>query len=180
VPIGGRDLLAGLKVLPEVDVTIPDGPFAGGTTMHASYMLLRLDTWYGQLSERERVARTYAPQVTPEEVSLLSQSVTRYGVIGHAQTSARARRAGTPVILRRDFDTADGGLAPAASATEVSSSTRPSLRQTAVEIRADAGTFPPAERTSTTWNVQLSPRRSPPRALAARTRHDRPERAIRR
>jgi hypothetical protein len=103
-------------------VTIPDGPFAGGTTMHASYMRLRLDTWYGQLSQRERVARMYAPQVTPEQVSafttdaesdpnLLGQAITRYGVIGHAQTSACARRGGKPIILRRDFDTTNGGLA---------------------------------------------------------------------
>ena len=106
----------------EDDVTIPDGPFAGGTTMHVSYMRLRLGTWYGQLSQPERVARMYAPQVTPRQVSefttdaesdpdLLSQAITRYGVIGHAQTCARARRNGNPIILRRDFDTADGGLA---------------------------------------------------------------------
>ena len=106
----------------EDDVTIPDGPFAGGTTMHASYMRLRLGTWYGQLSQPERVARMYAPQVTPQQVTefstdaesdpdLLGQAITRYGVIGHAQTSARARRNGNPVILRRDFDTTDGGLA---------------------------------------------------------------------
>ncbi len=103
-------------------VTIPGGPFAGGTTMHVSYMRLRLDTWYGQMSETERVARMYAPQVTPEQVSkfttdaesdpnLLGQAITRYGVIGHAQTSATARRGGKPLILRRDFDTTDGGLA---------------------------------------------------------------------
>ena len=103
-------------------VTVPDGPFAGGTTMHVSYLRLRLGTWYGQLSETERVARMYAPQVTPEQVSkfttdaesgpnLLGQAITRYGVIGHAQTSATARRSGKPLILRRDFDTADGGLA---------------------------------------------------------------------
>jgi len=106
----------------EDDVTIADGPFAGGTTMHVSYMRLRLGTWYGQLSQRERVARMYAPQVTPEQAAgftadaesdpdLLGQAITRYGVIGHAQTSARARRGGRPVILRRDFDTTDGGLA---------------------------------------------------------------------
>jgi hypothetical protein len=106
----------------EDEVTIPDGPFAGGTTMHVSYLRLRLGTWYGQLSQRERVARMYAPQVTPEQVSqfttdaesdpgLLGQAITRYGVIGHAQTSARARRHGSPVILRRDFNTVDGGLA---------------------------------------------------------------------
>ncbi len=64
----------------------------------------------------------YAPQVTPEQAArftadaesdpnLLGQAITRYGVIGHAQTSARARRDGSPIILRRDFDTTDGGLA---------------------------------------------------------------------
>ena len=106
----------------EDDVTIPGGPFAGGTTMHVSYLRLRLATWYGQLSQRERVARMYAPQVTPEQASgfttdaesdpdQLGQAITRYGVIGHAQASARARRGGKPVILRRDFDTTDGGLA---------------------------------------------------------------------
>ena len=103
-------------------VTVADGLFAGGTTMHVSYMRLRLDTWYAELSQRERVARMYAPQVTPEQASefttdaesdpnLLGQAITRYGTIGHAQTSARARRGGKPVILRRDFDTTDGGLA---------------------------------------------------------------------
>ncbi len=50
-------------------VTIAEGPFAGGTTMQVSYMRLRLDSWYGQLDERERVALMYAPQVTPEQVS---------------------------------------------------------------------------------------------------------------
>ncbi|HXT90250.1 MAG TPA: hypothetical protein VN714_13435, partial [Trebonia sp.] len=53
----------------EDDVTITDGPFTGGTTMHVSYLRLRLGTWYGQLSQRERVARMYAPQVTPEQAS---------------------------------------------------------------------------------------------------------------
>jgi dye decolorizing peroxidase len=107
----------------EDDVTISGGPFAGGTTMHASYMRLSLDDWYGQLSQPERVARMYAPQVTPEQVtkdfttdaksdpSLLGQAISRYGVIGHSQTSARARRSGRPIILRRDFNTTDGGTA---------------------------------------------------------------------
>jgi dye decolorizing peroxidase len=106
----------------EDDVTIPDGPFAGGTTMHASYLRLRLDTWYAQLSQQERVARMYAPQVTLEQVNhfttdaesdpgLLGQAISRYGVIGHAQTSAAARRKGRPIIIRRDFDSTDGGEA---------------------------------------------------------------------
>jgi hypothetical protein len=106
----------------EDDVTIAAGPFTGGTTMHVSYMRLRLDSWYQNLSERDRVARMYAPQVTPAEVkrfttdaesdpNLLGQAITRYGVIGHAQTSARARRNGKPLIIRRDFNTVDGGQA---------------------------------------------------------------------
>jgi hypothetical protein len=106
----------------EDDVTIADGPFAGGSTMHASYLRLALDTWYGQFSQQERVARMYAPQVTQDQVShftsdaesdpqLLGQSISRYGVIGHAQTSATVRRNGRPLILRRDFDTTDGGQA---------------------------------------------------------------------
>ncbi len=106
----------------EDDVTIQNGPFAGGTTMQVSYMRLSLDTWYQNLTERERVARMYAPQVTPDQVAhfttdassdpdLLNQAINRYGVIGHAQTSARARRNNKPLILRRDFNTIDGGQA---------------------------------------------------------------------
>jgi hypothetical protein len=103
-------------------VTVPGGPFAGGTTMQVSYMRLRLDSWYGQLSDKERIARMYAPQVTPKQVSqfttdaesdpnLLGQAINHYGVIGHSQTSARARRHGKPLIIRRDFNTVDGGQA---------------------------------------------------------------------
>jgi hypothetical protein len=103
-------------------VTIPSGAFAEGTTMHVSYMRLRLDSWYGDLSNGERVARMYAPQVSPQQAAnfttdaesdpnLFGQAVSRYGVVGHAQTSARARRHGKPLILRRDFDTVDGGQA---------------------------------------------------------------------
>ena len=106
----------------ETAITVPDGPFAGGTTMHVSYMRLRLDSWYSDLGDRERVARMYAPQVTPAQVARLTtdaesdpqrldQAINRYGVIGHAQTSARARRHGKPLILRRDFNTVDGGQA---------------------------------------------------------------------
>jgi hypothetical protein len=106
----------------EDSVTIPVGQFVHGTTMQVSYMRLRLDGWYNDLSQRERVARMYAPQVTPEQVNhfttdaksdpnLLPEAISRYGVIGHAQTSARARRNGRPLIIRRDFNTTDGGRA---------------------------------------------------------------------
>jgi hypothetical protein len=103
-------------------VTIADGAFAGGTTMQNSYMRLRLGSWYANLSETERVARMYAPQVTPAQVKAfttdaesdpkeLDQAINHYGVIGHAQASAKARRNGKPRIIRRDFDTVDGGQA---------------------------------------------------------------------
>jgi len=103
-------------------VTVADGPFAGGTTLQVSYMRLRLDSWYQDLSDRERIARMYAPQVTPRDVAhfttdaesypnRLNQAINRYGVIGHAQTSAVARKHGKPLILRRDFNTVDGGQA---------------------------------------------------------------------
>ena len=103
-------------------VTISGGSFDQGTTMAVSYMQLTLDSWYQQLSYRQRVALMYSPQTTPSDVARfttdaesnpgqLSQAIRRYGVIGHAQASARARVNGKPVILRRDFDTVDGGLA---------------------------------------------------------------------
>ncbi len=103
-------------------VTITGGQFDQGTTMAVSYMQLTLDSWYTDLSYKQRVALMYSPQTTPEQVAhfttdaasnpgLLSQAIHKYGVIGHAQASARARVNGKPVILRRDFDTVDGGLA---------------------------------------------------------------------
>jgi hypothetical protein len=106
----------------EDDVAIANGPFDNGTTMQMSYMRLRLDSWYQILDEKERVARMYAPEVTPAQVARFTddapsapdkyaQAASRYGVVGHSQTSARARRKGKPLIIRRDFNTVDGGLA---------------------------------------------------------------------
>jgi dye decolorizing peroxidase len=106
----------------EDDVTIKDGQFAQGTTMQVSYMRLRLESWYGQMNQSERVARMYAPQVSPQEAARfttdaesdpakLGEAISRYGVIGHSQASARARRNGKPLIQRRDFNTVDGGEA---------------------------------------------------------------------
>jgi hypothetical protein len=103
-------------------VSLPSGPFAQGTTMHVSYMRLRLDSWYRDMGEEGRVARMYAPQVSPAQAAAFTtdaesdpgrfhQAVSHYGVVGHAQASARARRNGKPLILRRDFNTTDGGQA---------------------------------------------------------------------
>jgi hypothetical protein len=103
-------------------VTIADGPFVEGTTMQVSYMRLRLDSWYAGLSHRERVARMYSPQTTPAEVArfttdapsnpgMIGEAIVRHGVVGHSQASACARRHGRPLIIRRDFNTIDGGQA---------------------------------------------------------------------
>jgi hypothetical protein len=106
----------------EDDVTIPSGPFAQGTTMQVSYMLLNLDDWYGDMSDSQRVALMYSPQTTVEAVTKLTtdaasepgritEAITKFGVVGHAQASATARQHNRPVIIRRDFDTVDGGHA---------------------------------------------------------------------
>jgi hypothetical protein len=106
----------------EDDVTIPTGEFAQGTTMQVSYMRLQLEDWYGRLSAQDRVALMYSPQTTVGAAkkfttdasgnpNAITQAITRYGVIGHAQASAQARRNNRPVIIRRDFDTVDGGYA---------------------------------------------------------------------
>jgi hypothetical protein len=106
----------------EDDVTIPAGPFAGGTTMQVSHMRLHLADWYDRISAAERVALMYSPQTSvaaarrfttdasgnPNEII---EAITHHGVVGHAQASAQARRHGRPVIIRRDFDTVDGGAA---------------------------------------------------------------------
>jgi hypothetical protein len=104
----------------EEDVTIPAGPFAEGTTMQVSYMHLNLDEWYDGLSEARRVALMYSPQTTVAAVATITtdaaaepgritEAITRYGMIGHAQASATARQHDRPVIIRRDFNTVDGG-----------------------------------------------------------------------
>jgi len=106
----------------EDSVTIAEGRFAQGTTMQVSYMRLRLDGWYQGLSYGERVARMYSPETTPEQVAqfttdaesepnLINEAIQRDGVIGHSQSSALARRNGKPLIIRRDFNTVDGGHA---------------------------------------------------------------------
>lgn len=106
----------------EDTVTIPDGVFADGTTMQVSHMLLALERWYEGLSAADRVALMYSPQTTVAaarrfttdasgDPSRITQAITRYGVVGHAQAAAQARRHGSPLIIRRDFDTVDGGHA---------------------------------------------------------------------
>ncbi|MBB4663472.1 DUF7405 family protein [Conexibacter arvalis] len=103
----------------EEDVTIAAGPLAGGTTLHLSAIALELRSWY-ELSERDRVARMYAPQVTPAQATRftddapapresVARTATRHGRVGHVQALATVRRDGRPLILRRDVNTLDDG-----------------------------------------------------------------------
>ncbi len=108
----------------EERVTIKRGAFAQGTTMQVSYMRETLDGWYSKLSEAERIARMYSPQTTAGDVARITTdapsnhnaagidtAIKRYGVIGHAQAAATARQNNEPIIIRRDFNTVDGGRA---------------------------------------------------------------------
>ncbi|WP_049972342.1 DUF7405 family protein [Haladaptatus cibarius] len=114
----------------EDSVTIQDGPFAGGTTQHVSNISLHLDQWYEQDSRDQRVAKMFCP-VHAEEgrvegagdnlgdssgmgddcIGQVEEHARKRGMVGHSQKSASARKDDSPLILRRDFDSTDGGKA---------------------------------------------------------------------
>ncbi|MFC4552600.1 MULTISPECIES: DUF7405 family protein [Halorussus] len=112
-------------------VTIRDGPFAGGTTQHVSRIRLQLEQWYEQDSRSQRVGKMFCPAHAEQDlvegagdnlgdsakmeeegcIEKAEEHARTRGVVGHSQKSARARKDGSPVILRRDFDSTDGGEA---------------------------------------------------------------------
>ncbi|WP_277540423.1 DUF7405 family protein [Haloarcula laminariae] len=114
----------------EDSVTIESGPFAGGSTQHLSHIRLQLQQWYEQDSRDQRVSKMFCPAHADEgkvdgvgenlgtdsgvgecAEDVVENSRTE-GVAGHAQKAARARDdSDTPVILRRDFDSTNGGQA---------------------------------------------------------------------
>jgi len=115
---------------PEDRVTIQDGPYAGGTTMHVESLTLQLRTWFEQDSHFQRVSKIYSPEHAEEELAgeigeklgtstgiageiadRTEQDARQRGMVGHAQKAARARDAdGTPPLLRRDFNTVDSDV----------------------------------------------------------------------
>ncbi len=113
----------------EDSVTIPEGPFAGGTTQHLSAIELSLEQWYEQDSRFHREATMFCPahagtdqvEGTGETLGASNQvggcaedvadDARETGKVGHAQKLARVREDGRPRILRRDFDSTDGGRA---------------------------------------------------------------------
>ncbi|MFB6204915.1 MAG: Tat pathway signal protein [Haloglomus sp.] len=113
----------------EERVTIEHGPFTKGTTEHVSKLRLRLEDWYGEQDHDDRVAEMFCPVHAAEdripeggtgeslgddsgmgeECVDVEESAREYARIGHSQKmAADAREDGSPLILRRDFDsTAD-------------------------------------------------------------------------
>jgi hypothetical protein len=103
----------------ERDITIADGPLAGGTTMHVSRIAVDLERWYAHDVER-RAALMYSPATSardtealaddaPSHADRLPDHAARHGLVGHAQAAGRARLNGRPRINRRDFATLDEG-----------------------------------------------------------------------
>ncbi|PSP90289.1 Tat pathway signal protein [Halobacteriales archaeon QS_4_69_34] len=110
-------------------VTIQTGPFAGGTTQHVSKIRLRLDDWYGEQDHDDRVGEMFCPfhageglvEGTGESLgdsnrienchADLDATAREYGRVGHAQKASEAREDGSPIILRRDFDSTDDDAA---------------------------------------------------------------------
>jgi hypothetical protein len=109
-------------------VTIQSGPFAGGTTQHASHIDLNLRQWYEQDGREEREAKMFCPvhaeedriEGTGENMGSTPQladspnpeeTAREDGIVGHGQKVSQVREDGRPIILRRDFDSTDGGRA---------------------------------------------------------------------
>ncbi|MCG1002592.1 MULTISPECIES: hypothetical protein [Halobacterium] len=109
-------------------VTIQSGPFAGGTTQHVSHIDLNLTQWYEQDDRESRVAQMFCPAHADsgavegtgenlgddpglDDCGDPVETGSERGVVGHGQKLAGVREDGRPVILRRDFDSTDGGRA---------------------------------------------------------------------
>jgi hypothetical protein len=101
-------------------VTIDGGRFDGGTTMHLSRLRQSLETWFA-LSRDERVARMFSGEFSPDDVEGfvddvpfeggVPEAAAEHDVVGHFEKVARVREDDEPLMLRRDFNTVDGGHA---------------------------------------------------------------------
>ncbi|WP_336036837.1 twin-arginine translocation signal domain-containing protein [Halobacterium yunchengense] len=109
-------------------VTIRSGPFADGTTQHVSHMNLNLQQWYEQDDRDSRVAQMFCPAHADsgavegtgenlgddpgvDDCGDPVETADEHGVVGHAQKLAATREDDEPLLLRRDFDSTDGGSA---------------------------------------------------------------------
>lgn len=132
----GSSVIANLEALPGITDQWPDGYFLGGTTMHLSHIFEDLVGWYGA-PYRGRAGAAFSPAAGgsarpgtqtvaegPANVDTeraVAQDVAQRGFTGHSaslQPESRlasatvdnygsSHAAGTPVPIRRDFNTLD-------------------------------------------------------------------------
>ncbi|SDZ75825.1 hypothetical protein SAMN04488065_0079 [Haloplanus vescus] len=108
-------------------VTLESGPFAGGTTKVIANLRQRLDDWYDEQTQEERVMEMFSPGHAAEGlvegvgdnlgddsqidrfVDDIADHAAEYGRVGHAQKAARANRDddGDVRLLRRHFESTD-------------------------------------------------------------------------
>jgi hypothetical protein len=108
-------------------VTLPDGPFAGGTTKVVANLRQRLEDWYVEQGYDERVMELFSPGHVADDllegvgnnlgadsqvdqyVSDITEHAETFGRVGHAQKAARANRDddGEVRLLRRHFESTD-------------------------------------------------------------------------
>ncbi|MDQ8046464.1 MAG: hypothetical protein REI11_17805, partial [Patulibacter sp.] len=104
----------------EPGVTIDHGRWMGGTMMHVSRISLTLPSWYRTLTDEQRTLRMHGPGVTVKEAFEPGDGLTpptpdvaatarKYGVVGHTQAAAVARKRDKPLIIRRDFNGVEHG-----------------------------------------------------------------------
>jgi hypothetical protein len=84
-----------------------------------------LRSWYDKLSEQDRISLMYSPQTDAAKVKKITEdkadttadtkhivdAIKTYGMVGHSQATAQARKHGRPLIIRRDFNTTDDDYA---------------------------------------------------------------------
>jgi hypothetical protein len=100
---------------------ILDDRFAGGTTMALTHFTQSLSKWFRGLGDADRTTRMFSPEFSPKDVTDFDDSVPfsdrvrehaiEHDVVGHHEKVAQARKNGKPLLLRRDFNTTDGGQA---------------------------------------------------------------------
>ncbi len=109
-------------------VTIPAGPFAGGTTKHVARIRQQLDKWYGENSHDDMVQKLFSPRLAEEGAvegvgnnlgddsgiieeiyEGVDETADEFGLVGHAEKAARANRddEGNVRTLRRHVESTD-------------------------------------------------------------------------
>jgi hypothetical protein len=108
-------------------VTFDSGPFAGGTTKTMTNLRQRLDDWYVEQDDGERIAEMFSPghaeaglvegvgenlgsdSRIDQFVDDIEDDAREFGRVGHAQKAARGNRddEGNVKLLRRHFESTD-------------------------------------------------------------------------